>query len=411
MTAAKQDAAPTGGVTEAVVAPLPRWKKWLFVAILLTVVLLILQLAAYAYLRAFSGYDGQHLMQYEFDPYKNILPTRNYVDTRGIRHNSVGFRRSSEVAVAKPAGTIRIFLMGGSAAYGLGGLWPWIQKDFAVIKNEETIDAHLERRLSAAFPGRKIEVINAAITSTWTHHSLVYLYQSILKYEPDIILFLDGFNDFYWANPNHDQFQSYSYNLLARKIEGPPTLNSLVTMNGWWMFRKFALAHVVGRAAREAKLIVTRGSSDRTPFDVPKRFADLQQVFPRNAGKVHERIGVLLKHEGVDAVFMLQPLLVLERDRATPSEIEKKMFDFNVNSYVPKYEEFMKLATPWLAAQEQAMANRVGATFIDLTGIYKTTPGQMYTDYCHLTPLGNDVMAAAIVPRITPLIQARITRR
>jgi len=390
---------------------LSRGKLWLFRVILLLLVLGVLQLGAYAYLRVFRGYDGRHLMQYSFDPYKNILPTPNYVDTRGITHNSVGFRRSSEVSRTKPAGTIRIFLMGASAAYGLGGLWTHIEPNYEVIKNEETIDAYLERKLGAAFPGQKIEVINAAIVSTWTHHSLIYLYQSILNYDPDIILFLDGFNDFYRNEPWHDQFGSYSYNLTSRVVEGDPTLYSLAAMNGWWMFRKFALANVIGKAARELKVIVGGRGDKREPIDAQKSFAALQAVFPRNAGKTHERIGALLQHEGVTAVFMLQPMLILDRDRATLTPMEKRLLDFNVQSYLPNYEAFMKLSTPWISSWETTMAGRVGATFIDLTGAFKNVPGQVYTDYCHLTPHGNEVLAGIIEQRITPLVRARMAQR
>src|SRR5262245_21550088 len=130
---------PTTDMTATTLpVPISRRKLLVFWLILVVFVLGVLQLGAYIYLRVARGYDGQHLMQYEFDPYKNILPTRNYVDTRGIRHNSVGFRRSSEVSRAKPAGTIRIFLMGGSTAYGLGGQWANIQRDYAVIRNDQT---------------------------------------------------------------------------------------------------------------------------------------------------------------------------------------------------------------------------------------------------------------------------------
>lgn len=391
-------------------APLPRWKKWLFTLVMLTIVVGGLQLAAYAYLRAFQGYDGKHLSQFEFDPYKNLLPTRNYVDTRGIRHNSAGFRRSTDVSPEKAPGTIRVFLMGASTGYGLGGLWPHVEPNYPVIANEHTIDAYLERQLATAFPGSKVEVINAAITSTWTHHNLIYLVQSVLRYDPDMVLFLDGFNDFYKTNPNHDQFASYSYNLTSRVIEGEPTLSSLVTMNGFWFFRKFALAHVAGRAAREAKLMLTRGGADRTPADPAQLMSHLQKNFPQNAGAMHEYIGAILRQRGIPAVFMLQPMLIMERDRATAlpdTAMERRLFQFNVDSYLPNYEAFMKMANPWVVAYEQAMAQRVGATFLDLTWAFRGVPGQVYTDYCHLTPRGNEVVATVIGAHITPILRSR----
>jgi len=390
--------------------PTSRRKLLLFWLILVVFVLGVLQLGAYIYLRVARGYDGQHLMQYEFDPYKNILPTRNYVDTRGIRHNSVGFRRSSEVSRAKPAGTIRIFLMGGSTAYGLGGQWTHIQRDYAVIRNDQTIDAYLERRLSAEFPNTKIEVINAAITSTWTHHSLIYLYQTILGYDPDIVLFLDGFNDFFFTDRGHDQFASFTYNETSNIVEGEPTFYNLAAMNGWWLFRRFALTHVLGRAGRELKLILSRPGNDRKPMDPERAFASLKEIFPKNAGATHERIGVLLKHEGIDAVFMLQPILILERGRSQTTPVEHALFDFNAKEYLPNYESFMHLATPWIVQWETGMAQRVGATFLDLTPIFNDVPGQVFTDYCHLTPHGNEVLAAAIQPRIAALIKARQQR-
>jgi lysophospholipase L1-like esterase len=391
-------------------APISRRKLWFFWLILIAIVVGVLQLGAYVYLRVARGYDGQHLMQYEFDPYKNILPTRNYVDTRGVRHNSVGFRRSTEVSRVKPPGTIRIFLMGGSTAYGLGSMWTHIQRDFAVIRNEDTIDAYLERRLSAEFPGTRIEVINAAITSTWTHHSLIYLYQTILDYDPDVVLFLDGFNDFFFTDRGHDQFASYTYNQTSFMVEGDPTFYNLAAMNGWWLFRKFALANVLGRAGRELKLIVSHPGANRKPMNPEREFAGLKEVFPRSAGATHERIGVLLRHEGVDAVFMLQPILILDRGRSQMTPVERSLFDFNAKEYLPNYEAFMHLATPWIVQWETGMAQRVGGTFLDLTGIFEGIPGQVFTDYCHLTPHGNEVLAGAIQPRIAALIRARRQR-
>src|SRR4029079_12323193 len=76
----------------------------------------VLELSAYVYLRVFTGYDGEHLMTYQFDDYKNIQLTRGYQNTRGVFHNGQGFRRSSETSRLKPAGTYRVFIMGASTA-------------------------------------------------------------------------------------------------------------------------------------------------------------------------------------------------------------------------------------------------------------------------------------------------------
>jgi lysophospholipase L1-like esterase len=48
------------------------------------------------------------------------------------------------------------------------------------------------------------------------------------------------------------------------------------------------------------------------------------------------------------------------------------------------------------------MAENVGATFLDLTDVFDGVDGQVFTDYAHLTPLGNRLVAARIAERIAP---------
>jgi lysophospholipase L1-like esterase len=389
--------------------PLARWKSVAFWTLLVALVLGFLEFSARIGLRLFRGFDGKHLYQYAYDPYKNLHPTPGFVDTRGVRHNSAGFRRSSEVTVQKPDGTYRVFLMGASTAYGLGGLWPHLQREFRVLDNRETIDAYLERMLADSIAGVKFEVINAAITSTWTHHHLIYLNQRILRYDPDMILFLDGFNDFFYFSKGHDQFASYSYSLPSQIIMGEPTIRALAYANGWWLFRKSAAAHVASRAARTLKQALTR-THRPPPLDIDSAMAGLQATFPLNALKMHRRIGLILRDEGIRAVFMLQPLLILERDRSGMEDIERRLFEFNVASYRANYEGFMHRAVKYVAAQEQATAQAVSGSFIDLTRVFRDVKGQVYTDYAHLTPLGNRVVAATIAAHIVPLIRVDLAR-
>ena len=64
----------------------------------------------------------------------------------------------------------------------------------------------------------------------------------------------------------------------------------------------------------------------------------------------------------------------------------------------------MAQAVEFVRQQESAMATHVGGTFIDLTRIYDAVDGQIFTDYCHLTPQGNAVLAQYVAARLAPLI-------
>jgi hypothetical protein len=61
---------------------------------------------------------------------------------------------------------------------------------------------------------------------------------------------------------------------------------------------------------------------------------------------------------------------------------------------------------PLVADRVSGVADQVGGTFLDLTGIYEGQSDQMFTDYCHLTPAGNRILADNISNHIVPLILA-----
>ncbi len=386
---------------------LPRWRKVALAISSIAATATILELGGIWYLKRFEGYDGAHLLQYEFDPYKNLRPAPNYVNTFGVHHNGQGFRYPTEVDRKKPAGTYRIFLMGGSTAYGLGGAWPHIDRKYEVLRDSETISAHLERYLRQSLPGRNIEVINAAITSEWTHHHLIYLNQAILNYQPDMVLFLDGFNDFFFFEESHDQFASYPYQERARLILGEPTLSSLAYANAWWLFRRSAFANAAMRALQKVRYRLLQAQTDPTPINVDKGMEGLRQIFPRNALAMNRRVGLILRDAGVNAVFMLQPMLLLERDGKPMGAIERTLLEFDAQSHPPNYEALIRAGVPYIAEQEEKMARDVGAQFIDLTRVYAGVPQQAYTDSCHLTPLGNEILARNIGEKLLRIISAR----
>jgi lysophospholipase L1-like esterase len=86
------------------------------------------------------------------------------------------------------------------------------------------------------------------------------------------------------------------------------------------------------------------------------------------------------------------------------AEMEQKLFDFNVSSYLPNYEAYSGAARDFVAQEEARNARETGASFLDLTTVFAGRPEQMYTDYAHLTPLGNELVAARIRDQILPLL-------
>jgi tetratricopeptide (TPR) repeat protein len=86
----------------------------------------------------------------------------------------------------KPDDCFRVFVMGSSSVAG----FPY--------DNNIMFSRILHERLIEAYPGKKIEIVNTAITAINTFTFLDFMPQ-ILREKPDAILFYEGHNEFYGA--------------------------------------------------------------------------------------------------------------------------------------------------------------------------------------------------------------------
>lgn len=124
-----------------------------------------------------------------------LRPSTEYRDndTSG-RINALGFR-GPERRAEKAPGTFRVLCVGGSTTFGAG-----------IRGDEKTYPANLERRLAEAWPGREVEVWNAGVPGYTTAENGIYLGLKLIDFQPDLIVFYEGYNDF---KPNrYPRFQS-----------------------------------------------------------------------------------------------------------------------------------------------------------------------------------------------------------
>jgi Lysophospholipase L1 and related esterases len=130
------------------------------------------------WLCAYSNFDF-------LDEWYNPIPlTNNDV-------NSLGFR-NEEITTEKNSDTYRIFVVGGSTVFGDG------------VKTDETIPQNLQKEfLDDKLNGiENIEVINAGINGAWSKDEAKLIKNKIIKYDPDLIIVYDGWNDAKWGNYN-----------------------------------------------------------------------------------------------------------------------------------------------------------------------------------------------------------------
>jgi lysophospholipase L1-like esterase len=168
--------------------PIPLRRKILYLGFVTLVMLGLAEAALRA--RAWVKYGGTASVRdpmLTFDETAGIyVPTPGY-ELKGrnihIKINSLGFR-GEEIAQEKPPGTFRIVCLGASTTFSA-----------EVSSNDATWTHRLQEKLRAAYPGRKIEVINAAVGGYVSADNLKRLKHHVLALDPDLVIYYEANNE------------------------------------------------------------------------------------------------------------------------------------------------------------------------------------------------------------------------
>ena len=134
--------------------------------------------------------------------------------------NSMQFRSTKEVAMPKPQGVYRIFLTGGSTAFGSGA-----------PSQDKIIGQYLENSLNAeTTPAANLryEVFTLANPAWTSTHERIIIQNRLSELAPDMVISFSGSNDVHWAGAGRDVFwvriyaDQHYWDLLnaARKMGG-----------------------------------------------------------------------------------------------------------------------------------------------------------------------------------------------
>src|ERR1043165_6329241 len=122
----------------------------------------------------------------EYDTFVGYVPTENESGV-GWKTNVDHFRYDETFFEKKPKNEFRIFVTGGSAAWGAG------------VKQNQTFAYLLEKKLAVIYPQKKIRVIIAAAGAWTSAQEKVFIFNYVKKFSPDMIIMFSGWNDIYHA--------------------------------------------------------------------------------------------------------------------------------------------------------------------------------------------------------------------
>jgi lysophospholipase L1-like esterase len=120
-----------------------------------------------------------------------------------LRINVLGFRDERQSYLTKPERTVRVFITGGSTAWGVGA-----------SSQKNTISYVLEQNLNqrvSPVTGYRYEVINTAFPAWATTQERLLIEQRLVDMHPDLVIMFSGNNDVHWSLSGRDIRWFYSY--------------------------------------------------------------------------------------------------------------------------------------------------------------------------------------------------------
>jgi lysophospholipase L1-like esterase len=395
-------------------------KKTLLVVIV--VLLGLVELASYAILRVKGHAERRGRYPYNriLSGYTVVKNTPNFdVGTSTIKTSdgqpsakldAHGFLSDGPVVMPKPAGAIRIFVVGGSMALGAGQNSRYhAAHDYpdGVFTYELSIAGQLKKFLSEKRPDATFEVITAATYERRFHQSLIAYLETISQFDPDVIVNVDGMNDvgsIATGEPYRDAEEALEQ-YAEMYVERESWLNTSNTY------------HLVSTAIDKFRVSQARAApaiSAKQPTGVERdqAYAARKPRFVENSGRFLQIVDhylAVLKADGVRPVIVLQPLLNRADANKQLSEIEKKLAavqaPFATTSTAAVDDNLLVLERffgDYLSAKLREHVIEQGGVYVDMNAeIAPLGPEvEFYTDYCHLTAEGNRILAETVGEQI-----------
>ena len=339
--------------------------------------------------------------------------------------NEQGFRRTSQTAVTPPPGITRVFLLGGSTAFGSNGLYPQVAA--TPLGEDTTIDRHLETLLNQRHSGRRFEVINAGVPEYRLFQEFSLFREKLLGYGPELVIFLDGHNDFSTLTGEHASLSPiapyWSNRLFVRAervLNASDALAPAYFLDLYLGRRSYAYHALATLLQRVADWRAVDSGGGRAtgwgtrPFVVGEEAA-LRATHAEQLGQIRKRLHLYVdqvrdlravaESRRVPVLYVLQPEIVVERGSdlsAQELEIQRIAFAQHRDLGTVAWREL----GPELAAELASLTSE-RFRFLDLQRIAARDPDTLYTDYCHLTSKGNAVVAAALADGVEALLLPR----
>lgn len=345
------------------------------------------------------------------------------------RINEQGFRDNNPVPLTKPKNEIRIFLLGGSTAFGQGNL-----------NNQATLASLLEARLNERIAQQKrspekyrptdlpfykpelekalslpprirqgqYRVINAAVPGYASGNTLAQLALQILPYSPDGVVVLDGYADLMLPSnqaqtdiPHTEAFLKnalgHFWTHLTQQFKHSLTDTYLVKATKYWLLRPQP-------SVSELSLVATEQT---TPLEehLTADSAELERRVARHRNH-HKQIIGLMAGAKIPLIIAVQPEITGRGNSKLSPREQAILQELGLGYRQRMQTSYTQLAQASQQLQEAFPKNVKTLNFYKLDDDFRNGA---FSDAVHLTEEGNAVLAERFYRVITSLPNLQVT--
>ncbi len=312
-----------------------------------------------------------------------------------------GLRYPESVTPAKPPAVRRIFVLGGSMAYGSQptGIWQGFTGQGELATNE-TIAGSMEQILNAKYPGRRFQVISAATNWSKLHQQMIHYLRQVKDFSPDLIISIDGQND---STLHRESLNSWELTdqLYRDEVLGTAAYRLRPLLRASNALYLIAVLAFGGHERAVDDSLVRQYENVGRPADYEARVAadytqyrsDIEKHVTEYATTMRYFHSVL-EVDRVPHLFVLQPLIHLDQTKTwTRNERAIRGYIYsNIDEYLWRDNFYRRLG-----AEAADLIGRDRVPFEPLLDPFAGFDGNAYTDYCHLTPSGNRMVAQRLI--------------
>ena len=287
-----------------------------------------------------------------------------YDTGKGYKINGQSFRYDEDIPEKPGENEVRVFITGGSVAFGAG------------VNMDQVYSSVAENYIKELIPESRVRFINAGVGGVVSTNERAWIENHVIRYTPSYVIMFSGWNDTYYGQDGGSNFPkelSKAYGLPFSENKRP-NINKIFPplSTDDYVLKSIYIIELVIRNLRVGDIIYKYMIDED----------DIIQIILKN----NYSINSFLSDRGIKFIYYLQPSL-FSTDKSLV-ECEK----YNIYYYNKLYRKFPEYNNRIYTKLREILpqhAREYGYVYVDSDTIINKSEDGIFFDFAHMGERGN----------------------